>query len=88
MDTFTGRGLVFNVCILYLFARQQMSSCDFAAFAGGPCGATNPANPQCVPLYECSKDVKSHMKLLHIPGVRDAAPSEADLILILIKKYR
>ena len=58
-----------------------MATCDCSAFVGGPCGCSNsnPANVTCVPIAQCGKDIKSHLKFFAC--FDSTLKTEADLLL-------
>ena len=60
---------------------KVMATCGYCTFVGGSCGSTfqNPYNVQCVPLGDCQKEVKAHIKSLN---VRDRSiKTESQLLL-------
>ncbi|CAH3018743.1 unnamed protein product [Porites evermanni] len=58
-----------------------MATCGYSTYVGGSCGSSfqNPSNVQCVPLGDCQKEVKAHIKSLN---VRDRSiKTESQLLL-------
>ena len=45
-----------------------MATCSYSTYVGGQCGPSsqNPSDVQCVPLGNCQKEIKVHLKSLNV----------------------
>ena len=60
-----------------------MVSCSYAALVGGHCGCSsgNPANPQCVTIAHCNKDIQGHLRSFGAGLADSSIKNEAELLL-------
>ena len=60
---------------------MSMATCSYSTFVGGVCGPSkdNSEDQLCVPIVECQRDIKGHLRSLDIRDL--ALRTEGQLLL-------
>ena len=60
-----------------------MASCEYGSLVGGQCGQSvgNLANTQCIPIRECGKDIRNHLRAFGAGFADSTLKTEVELLL-------